>query len=73
MADLGRVCRWCGDDDTGRMFVSERCCARCGKQKNRRKCGLCGGPFYAEPLPDRMAGCVLKNRLLTGERCEDQA
>ena len=50
-----KTCRWCeGTDEPHplnegvRPFARYDECLACNKQKQRRPCGVCGGPFYVK-------------------------
>ena len=63
---MTKRCRYCACTDAPhplngvvRPFARYDLCRRCRKQKKRRPCVLCGGPFYAVRLaPLFRLGCV---------------
>lgn len=55
---VGRECRFCGRTDSELTFPVNNECVSCQRQKLRRPCPDCGGPFKLK------GGCV--------SRCNDQ-
>ncbi len=73
-AVTGRICRFCGRDDSeANQFHSARCCTRCEKHMRcYTRCGLCGGPFYTSRQGGHKIGCIVKNRIPLGMSCKDE-
>lgn len=71
---LGRVCRWCGQDDSQANWsdcLDE--CQKCDGQRRRPRCPRCEGPFYkrANPRTGRPAGCLVASELPPGVDCRN--
>ena len=69
-ATLGRVCKWCKDDDSEKRFEERDECSACARQRHRPPCFLCGGPFIRDGKGRSLVGCVVRNRIPYGLSCK---
>ena len=72
-AATGRVCKYCKRSDAAIQFQTELVCTRCARQRKRRSCTRCGGPFYATPQNALgIVGCLVRSGLPVGFNCKDE-